>query len=104
MFVFTGEPDYTSREEAENLVKACGGIVRGSVSSKTQYLVIGSALEDGRDVPSGTKYQKAKEIIAGWNRAKLKILNELDFYDLVKRQSSKGPIGLHKFFTPKKSY
>jgi replication factor C subunit 1 len=35
--------------------------VSGAVSGKTSYLVVGSALEDGREVTQGTKYKAALE-------------------------------------------
>lgn len=41
-FVVTGRLDRFSRDHAESLIKANGGHVTGSVSKKTDYLVVGA--------------------------------------------------------------
>jgi DNA ligase (NAD+) len=53
-FVFTGGLANRSREEAGELVQQHGGKVSGSVSKKTDYVVVGS--------DPGSKYDKAKEL------------------------------------------
>jgi DNA ligase (NAD+) len=53
-FVFTGGLANRSREDAGELVKQHGGKVSGSVSKKTDYVVVGSE--------PGSKYEKAKEL------------------------------------------
>jgi DNA ligase (NAD+) len=53
-FVFTGGLANRSREEAEEIVQQHGGKVSGSVSKKTDYVVVGT--------DPGSKYDKAKEI------------------------------------------
>jgi DNA ligase (NAD+) len=53
-FVFTGSLANRSREGAGELVKQHGGKVSGSVSKKTDYVVVGS--------DPGSKYDKAKEL------------------------------------------
>jgi DNA ligase (NAD+) len=53
-FVFTGGLANRSREEAGELVLQHGGKVSGSVSKKTDYLVVGTE--------PGSKYEKAKEL------------------------------------------
>jgi DNA ligase (NAD+) len=53
-FVFTGGLANRSREEAGELVKQHGGNVSGSVSKKTDYVVVGAE--------PGSKYEKAKEL------------------------------------------
>lgn len=53
-FVITGTLPSMSREEASALIVAHGGKVSGSVSKKTDYLVIGAE-------PGGTKFAKAQE-------------------------------------------
>jgi DNA ligase (NAD+) len=53
-FVFTGTLANRSREEAGELVIQNGGKVSGSVSKKTDYVVVGS--------DPGSKYDKAKEL------------------------------------------
>ena len=54
-FVITGTLPSMSRDEAKVLIERHGGKVTGSVSSKTDYLLVG---ED----PGGTKYNKAREL------------------------------------------
>jgi DNA ligase (NAD+) len=53
-FVFTGGLANRSREEAGELVIQHGGKVSGSVSKKTDYVVVGT--------DPGSKYEKAKEL------------------------------------------
>jgi DNA ligase (NAD+) len=53
-FVFTGGLANRSREEAGELVLQHGGKVSGSVSKKTDYVVVGT--------DPGSKYDKAKEL------------------------------------------
>ena len=54
-FAITGTLSSMSREEATRLIEQHGGRVTGSVSSKTDYLVVGGA-------PGGTKYRKAQQL------------------------------------------
>jgi DNA ligase (NAD+) len=67
-FVFTGGLTNRSREEAGELVKQHGGKVSGSVSKKTDYVVVGT--------DPGSKYDKAKEL-------RVTILSENEFEKLV---------------------
>ena len=53
-FVFTGGLANRSREEAAEIVQQHGGKVSGSVSKKTDYVVVGT--------DPGSKYDKAKEL------------------------------------------
>ena len=53
-FVFTGGLANRSREDAGELVKQHGGKISGSVSKKTDYVVVGT--------DPGSKYDKAKEL------------------------------------------
>ena len=88
--VFTGELGSFDREKAECLVKACGGVVRGSVSGKTNLLVVGTTLEDGREVESTMKYKKAKEIIDGDNnKSKLRIIDKAELFSLIREGGGK---------------
>ncbi|RJQ13833.1 NAD-dependent DNA ligase LigA [Candidatus Parcubacteria bacterium] len=68
-FVFTGELESMSREEAESKVRQLGGDPSGSVSKKTRYVVAGSN--------PGSKYEKAKKL-------GVKIIEEKDFLKLIK--------------------
>lgn len=54
-FVITGTLPTLSRDEAKTLVQAHGGKVTGSVSTKTDYLVVGAD-------PGGTKVNKARAL------------------------------------------
>lgn len=67
-FVLTGTLENFSRDEASALVKERGGKVSGSVSKKTDYVLVG---ED-----PGSKYDKAKEF-------GVKILSEKEFQSLL---------------------
>jgi DNA ligase (NAD+) len=67
-FVFTGALANRSREEAGQLVMQHGGKVSGSVSKKTDYVVVGG--------DPGSKYDKAKEL-------GVLVLTELEFDKLV---------------------
>jgi DNA ligase (NAD+) len=67
-FVFTGGLASRSREEAGELVVQHGGKVSGSVSKKTDYVVVGT--------DPGSKYDKAKEL-------GVTILTEGEFEKLV---------------------
>ena len=72
-FVFTGSLNNYTRSEVKNLVEKAGGRAVSSVSSKTDYLVIG-------DNP-GSKYDKAQKL-------GVEILNEADFTDLIEENKS----------------
>jgi len=61
-FVFTGNFEFLSRDDAIDYVKILGGRVTTAVSSKTDYLVCGEKLEDGRDVEDGSKHKKASSL------------------------------------------
>ena len=67
-FVFTGALERRSREEAGEIVQQHGGKVSGSVSKKTDYVVVGA--------DPGSKYDKAKELGVA-------ILTEAEFEKLV---------------------
>jgi DNA ligase (NAD+) len=67
-FVFTGGLENRSREDAGEIVKQHGGKLSGSVSKKTDYVVVGS--------DPGSKYDKAKELGVA-------ILTEGEFEKLV---------------------
>lgn len=68
-FVFTGELESISRENAQEKVRERGGSSSGSVSSKTTYVVVGEN--------PGSKYETAK-------RLGVKIISEKEFLGLIK--------------------
>ena len=80
-FVFTGNMDETDREKAADMVKSAGGKVTSGVSGKTDYLVVGSVLEDGRPPNEGSKYRKALEQQKK-GKDKPKIVQEAEFLAL----------------------
>ncbi|KAL7514630.1 hypothetical protein ACHAXN_012640 [Cyclotella atomus] len=61
-----GSDEELPRDIASDLVKMLGGRVTGSVSGKTDYLVVGSILEDGRDVEEGSKHRKCVDLYETW--------------------------------------
>lgn len=67
-FVFTGQLNTLSRNQAQNKVKELGGKLSSSVSSKTSFLVAGK--------DPGSKYQMAK-------KKKVKIISEKEFLKLI---------------------
>jgi replication factor C subunit 1 len=79
-FVVSGVFNNITREKVEMMIKDKGGRLVGSVSGKTDYLVMGHKLEDGREPHQGGKHIKAKE------RGK-PILDEEGFEKLVREKS-----------------
>jgi NAD-dependent DNA ligase len=85
-FVFSGELNAMPRYEAETFVQKYGGVTRTAVSGKTNFLVIGNTLEDGRDTKTGSKYRKATQIIESGdkNKSNLKIIiDKRGLYKLI---------------------
>jgi DNA ligase (NAD+) len=68
-FVLTGSLDSMSRDQARAKIRELGGDTSESVSSKTDYVVVGSE--------PGSKADKAKKL-------GVKILGEKEFLDLIK--------------------
>jgi replication factor C subunit 1 len=72
----TGVFESCSREGIEDLILTHGGKVAGAVSGKTNYLVAGNLLEDGRPAQESSKYKNAVE-------KKVQILTESEFLDRI---------------------
>ena len=72
IFVFTGTLSSMTREQAWDKVKALGGNVSNSVSSKTGYLVAGDK--------TGSKLQKAEKL-------GVTILNEQEFLNMISNET-----------------
>ncbi len=68
-FLFTGTLIQLKRSEAEEMVEQHGGKIVGGVSSKLNYLVVGT--------DAGSKLEKAKKIQS------IKIINEEDFIKML---------------------
>jgi hypothetical protein len=75
-FVFTGELSSMKRADAQKLVEQLGGSCSGSVSKRTNFVVVGS--------DPGSKLQKAREL-------GITILNEQQFLAMVKSVQSQTP-------------
>ena len=60
VIVLTGVFERIAREWLDDFLRTLGAKVTGSVSGKTSYLFIGSRLEDGWEVTTGSKYRNAK--------------------------------------------
>ncbi|MBI5135529.1 NAD-dependent DNA ligase LigA [Candidatus Uhrbacteria bacterium] len=67
-FVFTGELDSMSREQAQEKIRSLGGKATGSVSSETDFVVAGT--------DPGSKLEKAKKL-------GVKVLDEREFLKLI---------------------
>lgn len=55
----SGVFDSITREKVEAFIISKGGFNKSAVSGKTDYLIVGSKLEDGREVTEGSKYRNA---------------------------------------------
>ncbi|HPK87134.1 MAG TPA: NAD-dependent DNA ligase LigA, partial [Atribacterota bacterium] len=69
-FVLTGTLENYTREEAKEIIEKKGGRVTGSVTKKTDFLLLGKE--------PGSKYQKALDL-------KIKIIGEEDFNEMMKK-------------------
>jgi NAD-dependent DNA ligase len=78
--VLSGEFELISRPKLEEFIKEHGGRNTSAVSGKTDYLVVGYKLEDGREVTQGSKYSKAKQLGTG-------ILTEKEFEELIRSRT-----------------
>lgn len=80
--VLTGVLQAGERESIENMLKSLGARVTGSISGKTDYLIAGDKLEDGRPGTESSKYKKAKDL-------KTKILHEGEFENFIFEKTGK---------------
>ena len=78
--VLSGEFESISRSKLEEFIKDHGGRVTSAVSGKTNYLIVGYKLEDGREVTQGSKYQKATTLGTP-------ILTETEFEELIRKRT-----------------
>ncbi|SOV20752.1 replication factor C subunit 1,putative [Plasmodium sp. DRC-Itaito] len=81
-FVITGVFKNFTRDELQSKIKEHGGSVMTAVSTKTNYLVHGEYLEDGRLFNEGRKYTKAFEL-QQQQKSNIKILNEEELLKLL---------------------
>ena len=82
-FVVSGIFNEVSRDKVEQLIAEYGGRCTSAISGKTDYLITGYKLEDGREVTEGGKYKNA-------NKKGTKILDEAGFEQLM-RDKLKDP-------------
>lgn len=75
--VLTGVMSIIGREKLEYFINSHGGRCTGSISGKTDYLITGTRLEDGREVCDGNKYKTAVQ-------KGTTILDETKFEDLIR--------------------
>ena len=82
IFCFTGESYRATRKEIRDTIEQLGGIFRGSVSAKTDYLVVGNAGNPcwayacyGRKIEEAVSLRKSGSHVV--------IINETDFWDAV---------------------
>jgi len=69
IFAVTGTLKAMSREQAKDQIKALGGVITGSISKDTDYVVVGKN--------PGSKYQKAQKL-------GIRILDEKEFLSMLK--------------------
>ena len=83
-FVFTGELDYIGREEAIEAVKQQGGRVTGSVSKKTNYVVVGAEeLMKYKETGQAATNKLKKAVELSDNGVDIKIINERQFIGMI---------------------
>ena len=61
-FVVSGDFQNITRPKLEEFIKKSGGRLLGSVGAKTNILIVGKLLEDGRPVTEGGKFKKAMQL------------------------------------------
>lgn len=88
-FVVSGVFENISRDKIETFILDHGGRRTGSVSGKTDYLVVGYKMEDGREVTQGGKYNGAK-------KKGIEILNEEKFEELIQKLSGDASFSFGK--------
>ena len=81
-FAVTGDFRNGCREEAEDKIRALGGVVRSSVTKSVKYLVVGSLGSDRWVRGYGNKVGKAREL-------GVPILSESDFWKAVRAAEKK---------------
>jgi DNA ligase (NAD+) len=79
-FVITGTLPTMSRDEATGLIERHGGRVTGSVSGRTDYLLVG-------EVPGGTKYRRAQQL-------DVPMIDEAQLLELIDQGQGGGQLSL----------
>ena len=82
-FAFTGKLRSFTRRQAKTMVDIFGGSSADSVTKTTDYLVIGKVCQPNRTQGGQTiKFRKAQELRE--KGSEIKMLQEQDFYDLLR--------------------
>ena len=79
--VISGVMRSINRDALEQVITEKGGKVAGSVSKKTDILIVGDYLEDNRPVEQGRKYKNAQQY-------GVLILNELQFQEFIQKMTN----------------
>jgi len=79
-FVLSGVFKEMGRDRLESFICEHGGRCTSAISGKTNYLVVGFRLEDGRQIVEGSKYKAAVE-------KKIPIFTELEFEAYIQKKS-----------------
>lgn len=80
IFVLTGVFEGITREQLHDFIISKGGYSKSAVSGKTDFLVVGCQLEDGREVTAGTKYRAAIQ-------KNTTIMNESEFEEFIREKT-----------------
>lgn len=86
-FCFTGESCRAKRAEIAKIITELGGIFRTDISKKIDYLIVGNS---GNPCWAYACYGRKIEeaMVLRKNGAKITIVNESDFWDLIDRSST----------------
>lgn len=74
--MLTGVFETISRDDLGKFIEKKGGSNKTAISGKTNYLIIGNKLEDGREVQEGNKYKKAA-------KNSINIMNEFQLEEFI---------------------
>lgn len=78
-FCTSGVFHLVDRKYIESVIQEHQGKVHLTIHTKTNYLITGSVLEDGRKIQDGKKYRKARQLGTT-------ILSERDFEQFLKKR------------------
>ena len=82
-FVFTGELAFLSRSEAQEIVERQGGKASGSVSKKTDIVVVGNEVFDAYKRSGKTTGKLAKGVELHESGEPIRIISESEFLEMI---------------------